>query len=99
MNEIWGLLPSLLVGLVLGALFFGGLWWTVQQGLTAKRPALWFMSSMVVRAGITVGGFYIVGNHDFRRLLVCLAGFIIARLIVTRMTRISVTASGVSHAS
>ncbi|BBP01082.1 ATP synthase subunit I [Sulfuriferula nivalis] len=99
MNEIWGLMPSLLAGLALGALFFGGLWWTVQKGLTADRPALWFLSSMLIRTGITVGGFYIVGNHDFRRLLACLAGFIIARFIVTRMTRLSVTTTGGSHAS
>jgi F1F0 ATPase subunit 2 len=99
MSEIWRLLPPLLVGLLLGALFFGGLWWTVQRGLTAKHPALWFLSSMLIRTGVVVGGFYVIGNHDFWRLLMCLAGFLAARLVVTRMTRISVITSGTSHAS
>ena len=29
-------------GVVLGAIFFGGLWWTVRKGVSSKRPALWF---------------------------------------------------------
>jgi F1F0 ATPase subunit 2 len=72
---------------LLGALFFGGLWWTVLKGLTSPRPALWFLGSMLLRTGITLSGFYLVSGGDWQRLLACLAGFVIARLVVTRLTR------------
>jgi F1F0 ATPase subunit 2 len=33
-------------GLLLGAIFFGGLWWTVRKGVASSRPALWFLGSL-----------------------------------------------------
>jgi F1F0 ATPase subunit 2 len=87
MNEIILLAYSLSAGLLLGGVFFGGLWWTVNRGLTARQPALWFILSLVLRLGITLAGFYFVAGSDWRRLLVCLTGFVIARQIVTRATR------------
>ena len=77
----------MVVGLVLGAIFFGGLCWTVQKGVTSKHPALWFLGSTVVRMSIVLAGFYFVGRGDWQRLVACLVGFIIARLIVLRLTR------------
>jgi F1F0 ATPase subunit 2 len=101
MHEIWGLVPALAAGLALGALFFGGLWWTVQKGLTAQRPAMLFLGSMLLRTGITLAGFYWVADQDIRRMAACLAGFVAARLIATRLARSSAakTAQEVGHAS
>ncbi len=76
-----------LVGLLLGAIFFGGLWWTVRKGLTARQPALWFLGSMLLRMGLTLAGFYFVGRGDWRRLIACLIGFVIGRFAVTWLTR------------
>ena len=86
MHELLQLTVALLAGMLLGAIFFGGLWWTVQKGITARQPALWFGISMLLRTGIALGGFYYVAGADWRRLLLCLFGFIIARLIVTGLT-------------
>jgi F1F0 ATPase subunit 2 len=82
---------ALLAGLLLGAIFFGGLWWTVLKGVSAKQPALWFSLSFLLRTGIVLAGFYFVSGADWKRLLVCLSGFIIARLVVTGMTRMQMT--------
>jgi F1F0 ATPase subunit 2 len=87
MNRFLMLAIALLAGVGLGAVFFGGLWWTVRKGLLAKSPALWFLGSMLLRMGIVLAGFYFVGRGDWQRLLVCLLGFVTARLIVMRMTR------------
>jgi F1F0 ATPase subunit 2 len=76
----------LAAGLSLGAIFFGGLWWTVRKGVSSKHPALWFLGSMVLRMGIVLPGFYFVGRGDWRRLVACLVGFIIARFVVMRLT-------------
>lgn len=78
---------ALAAGILLGAIFFGGLWWTVRKGLTAKHPALWFFGSMVLRTSIVLLGFYFVMGDDWRKLLAGLIGFVIARLVVIRLTR------------
>jgi F1F0 ATPase subunit 2 len=86
MSEIMRLVPALLAGMLLGAIFFGGLWWTVLKGISARQPALWFGLSMLARTGIVLAGFYFVADSDWKRLLLCLFGFIVARIIVTRLT-------------
>ena len=87
MNETLSLVLALVTGVLLGAMFFGGLWWTVQKGVSSKRPALWFFGSLLLRTSIALAGFYFIARGHWERLLVCLLGFVIARLIVTRLTR------------
>jgi len=87
MNETLSLVLALVTGVLLGAMFFGGLWWTVQKGVSSKRPALWFFGSLLLRTSIALTGFYFIARGHWERLLVCLLGFVIARLIVTRLTR------------
>jgi F1F0 ATPase subunit 2 len=77
---------SLLAGLLLGAIFFGGLWWTVQRGVSAKTPAVWFLGSLLVRTMVVLGGFYLVSRGDWRRLIACFIGFFVARVVVTLST-------------
>ena len=89
MNDIGPILDALAAGLVLGALFFGGLWWTVRRGLTATNPALWFGLSALVRVAITVSGLYYIARSGWSSLLACLCGLLIARVAVTRLTRIA----------
>jgi len=85
MNETMPLFLSGLAGILLGGIFFGGLWWTVRKGVTAKHPAMWFMGSMAARMSIVLVGFYLVGGTHWQRLVFCLLGFILARLIVVRL--------------
>jgi F1F0 ATPase subunit 2 len=75
-----------LAGGALGAVFFGGLWWTVRRGVASKRPALLFTGSLLLRSGVAMGGFYVVGGGHWQRLLACCIGFAMARLVVTRLT-------------
>jgi F1F0 ATPase subunit 2 len=87
MNNLLFLALALMAGLLLGAIFFGGLWWTVRKGISSKSPAFWFLGSMLLRMSIVLAGFYFIGRGDWQRLVVCLLGFIIARIIVMRLTR------------
>ena len=87
MNKFSMLAIALMAGLVLGAIFFGGLWWTVRKGVLAKSPAFWFLGSLLLRMSMVLAGFYFVGRGDWERLVACLLGFIIARFVVLRMTR------------
>ena len=87
MNDTLMLVFAWLAGGALGAIFFGGLWWTVRRGVSSSRPALWFLGSALLRMSIALAGFYLVGRGHWERLLVCLLGFVMARLVVTWLTR------------
>jgi F1F0 ATPase subunit 2 len=87
MNETLTLTLSWVAGGVLGVIFFGGLWWTIRKGLSSERPALWFFGSLLLRMSIALLGFYFVSGGRWERLLVCLLGFVAARMVVTRLTR------------
>ena len=87
MNETLTLVLALLTGVVLGAMFFGGLWWTVQRVVSAKRPALWVLASLLLRTSLALAGFFVVASGHWERLLLCLVGFVTARLVVTWLTR------------
>jgi F1F0 ATPase subunit 2 len=88
MSEALGLVLAWMAGGVLGLVFFGGLWWTIQKGLSSKHPTRWFLGSLLLRMGIVITGLYLVGRGGhWERLLLCLLGFIMARVLVMRLTR------------
>src|SRR6478609_5480623 len=49
-------------GLLLGGIFFSGLWWTVRYGLFRRRPGLWFAFSLLLRMSIFLAAFYFLLN-------------------------------------
>ncbi len=87
MGERSILLWALLVGILLGGMFYGGLWWTVRRSMSIGHPGLWLIGSFLLRAAITIDGFYFVAQRDWHALLACLLGFFMARICVTRHTR------------
>ena len=42
---------------------------------------------MLLRMALTLGGFYVVAGGQVDRLVLCLLGFVIARVIVTRLAK------------
>ena len=75
------------LGIFLGTLFFGGLWWTVRRGVSSRQPALWFVVSLMVRTCVTLAGFYFVSGGRWERALACLLGFVMGSVLVTTVTR------------
>lgn len=89
MSNIGLILIPLVAGTVLGAVFFGGLWWTVARGLNATLPALWFGLSALLRMVIAASGLYYFARLGLPSLSACLCGIFVARGAVKRLTRIS----------
>lgn len=87
MNEILFLVTAFSTGLVLGTLFFGGLWFTVKKSIVSKSPALLILGSFIFRVGITMLGFYFIASGSWQRLLISLIGFLIARSIIKQLTK------------
>jgi F1F0 ATPase subunit 2 len=84
MNEGWILLLAGVTGFALGAVFLGGLRWTLSKGLASPRPALWFLGSILTRMCLLLAVAYHVGDGGWDRLVVLLFGFMLARHLVLR---------------
>lgn len=85
MIEFIDIAAAIFAGAVLGAFFFGGLWWTVRRGLSSPQPALFFLGSLLLRTLAVLVGFYFVSRGDWHRLAASLAGFVLARFAVRRL--------------
>ncbi|WP_282143301.1 ATP synthase subunit I [Cellulophaga baltica] len=87
MSDLISILLGFFGGTAIGALFFGGLWFTTKKMLTSKWPALMYLGSLILRVGFTLLGFYYIGQDNWKIILIGLLGFISMRFIVLRMTR------------
>ena len=83
------IIGALGAGVVLGTVCFGGLWWTVNRGLTAATPAVWFGLSALLRMGIAVCGLYFFARLGLPSLIASLCGLLIARGAVKHLTRVA----------
>jgi F1F0 ATPase subunit 2 len=82
------LAADLCAGVLLGAFFFGGLWWTIRSSPPSQWSGLFFAGSLLIRMAVAVTGFYLVSHGEWRKLVACLAGFLLARITVTRLVRL-----------
>jgi F1F0 ATPase subunit 2 len=96
MIDIVKMTAVLFAGLLLGGFFFGGLLWTIERGLSAKHPAFWFLGSWLVRTAVIMTSFYLISAGRWERMLLCAAGFFIARFIVIRFNRTAEEAGNAS---
>ncbi len=85
MIEAMTLVLAVLAGLVLGAFFFGGLWWTVNRSMVSPQPGLLILGSFLSRTAVVVGGFYLALQGGWQSLVTCLVGFLVSRVLVTRI--------------
>lgn len=85
---------SFLMGILTGAIFFGGLYWTLQQMDTVRHPALFMMFSLIVRLAILLGGFYLIMDGRYQNILIALVGVILTRsLLLMKFGRASTNAA------
>jgi F1F0 ATPase subunit 2 len=86
MTELFMLALDLTAGLLLGAIFFGGLWWTVRR-VFARAVGPWLLGSFLVRTMLVLAGFYGIAHGTWFGVPVGLVGFLAARIAVTRFTQ------------
>jgi F1F0 ATPase subunit 2 len=80
---------SLAAGLLLGALFYGGLWWTVRRIPDARRPAPLIIGSFFLRAGVVLAGLYLLmrSGAGWPGLAAAFAGILAVRLFMVFKVR------------
>jgi F1F0 ATPase subunit 2 len=85
-NELFlGLIPAFAGGIVLGAFFFAGLWFSVRKLNQAKRPGLVLAVSYMLRMITVIGGLFLLTDGDWRRLAAALTAFILVRMLMVRL--------------
>ncbi len=85
MNEwVITLTPVFLLGIVLGLVYFFGLWTTVQRLPYVHHPALWAVLSFVLRNLVVFAGLFLVVEGQWQRVAACLAGFLLIRLVFVK---------------
>jgi len=75
----------LLIGLALGIFYFGGLWLTIKNMNQVRSPIILTLGSFILRtATIFLVLIYIARQGEWGNILVLLAGFIAARIFLSR---------------
>ena len=80
-----GVAAAFFAGAALGCLYFLGLWYTVRRQARLRHPTPWLLLSLFGRLALLLAGFYFVMSGSWQRLLACVVGFIVARLVMTRL--------------
>lgn len=75
----------LMAGFGLGTLFFGGLWLTVAALPRSRHPAVLAVASFWLRTAVVVAGFVLAFDRTWHSEIVCLCGFILARVVLARL--------------
>lgn len=78
------MLLAFIAGVLLGVLFFGGLYLTVRQLTTMKHPALFMMLSLILRLVVVAGGIYLIMDGEVRNMLSAMAGILLVRFVLIR---------------
>jgi F1F0 ATPase subunit 2 len=84
MSLLITMLLAFVAGIAVGIFYFGGLWLTVQRLPQTNHPGLLTLVSLIIRLGVALPVFYLVMAGRWERLLVCLVGFLLVRLVLVR---------------
>jgi len=76
---------SLVVGVMLGVLFYGGLWMTVRRLPVTRHPVAMTLGSLVLRMAMVLTGLLLVSRGRWQNVLACLVGLTIGRIAVGRL--------------
>ena len=89
--NLFAIITVFFVGLGLGLVYFGGLWWTIQKLPQIPQPIPWMMASLLLRLTIALSSVYLLiryfqGGHIVISLLTFGLGFLLARsLLINRL--------------
>jgi F1F0 ATPase subunit 2 len=75
------LVLSALAGIILGILYFGGLWLTITKMQTLKNPGIFLTLSFILRTALVIGGFYLIADGKLERLAVAMLAFFVTRFV------------------
>jgi F1F0 ATPase subunit 2 len=96
-NTILQLVIAALGGIVLGVIYFGGLWLTINRLRDSQHLSLLLGGSFLLRMTLVMGGFYLVSDGNLGRLALCLATFLLTRFVFIRSVQTTPERSSKEH--
>lgn len=72
-----------IVGVLVGIVYFGGLWWTVKRLQGAESMTRLLVASWVIRNAFFLGVFFWIMQGNWLRLLAAFAGMVSVRIAMT----------------
>lgn len=85
MNDVIQFVTAFIAGVLLGSVYFVGLWWTVRKLPQVRHPLFTYFGSLAVRLLVVLGGFYLLLTfYHWQALAVSLLGFIGVRVLLVR---------------
>lgn len=73
------------IGIILGILFFGGLYLTVGKLNEVKNPSLLVIFSFIIRMAILLGGLFYLSKKGYQAILLALVGIVLVKFIMIFM--------------
>ena len=83
-TELGAATVGLATGVMLGVVFFGGLWWTVRRVLRYGAAGWWFVCSYLIRLAVIAAGLYVISHDNPVRGVAAGLGLVLTRFAVTR---------------
>ena len=87
MTDWLGVAIAVAGGGALGALYFWGLWLTVRNLPDSRNPVVLTLASLIGRTALVAIGFFLISDARWERLVACLIGFVLARVMLVRRWR------------
>lgn len=85
-SELPSFLVAVCLGVLLGGLYFGGLWWTVGRMPQARHPLNLYFGSLIVRQVLLLAAFFgLLSYSGWPQLVAVLVGFAATRLLLVRL--------------
>jgi F1F0 ATPase subunit 2 len=82
-----GALAAVLLGTLLGAGYFGGLWWTLSTLARWRRPGVALLLSFALRGAVVVAAFVLLARAGLFPLALAFAGFLVTRVVLVAWWR------------
>ncbi|MFC1895455.1 ATP synthase subunit I [Thermodesulfobacteriota bacterium] len=79
--------PGFAWGLLLGGLYFWGLWITVKHIVRSRKPGKTWIVSFLARTSFALFGFYLALHLDIQAFFSSLIGFFAARFLANRISK------------
>lgn len=76
-------------GLLVGIVYFGGLWLTVKNLKNSEHPTKTLLTSWFLRNGVFVLSLWAVMRGDWRRALITFGAFLSVKLVMTQAFKAS----------
>lgn len=73
---------SFFIGLFLGVIYFGGLYYSTQKFKDIKNPTLFMAFSFFIRMMFLVGGLYFLAKSGYKNILIGFLGLMLVRFIM-----------------